>query len=130
MVITWTKELSVEEQELDGHHQHMMELINKLNEALSSKEEKEIVAEVLAELSDYANYHFGAEEAMFELKHYPDAAEHVEQHMEFRERLKELDDLFQAGDESAGNQLMEFLGSWWPNHIARSDKKYIPYVKR
>jgi hemerythrin-like metal-binding protein len=129
MVIKWTKDLSVEEHELDGHHQHMMDLINKLNEALSSKEEKTIVAEVLAELSDYANYHFGAEEAMFELKHYPDAFEHIEQHMEFRERVKELDDLFQADVETAGKQLMDFLCVWWPNHIARFDKKYVPYLK-
>ena len=129
MAIKWTNDLSVEQHELDSHHQHMMDLINELNEALNSKEEKDIVAEVLVELSDYANYHFGAEEAMFELKHYPDAAEHIEQHMEFRERLKELDDLFQAGDDTAGTQLMDFLRRWWPNHIATFDKKYVPYLK-
>jgi hemerythrin len=130
MVIKWTNDLSVEQHELDGHHQHMMDLINKLNEALNSKEEKGIIAEVLAELSDYANYHFGAEEAMFELKHYPDASEHIDQHMEFRERWKELDDLFHAGDETAGQQLMDFLLSWWPNHIRQFDKKYVPFIKQ
>lgn len=128
-MINWTDELSVGEQELDGHHQEMMGLINKLDDALRSKEDQQVVAQVLAELGDYANYHFGAEEAMFELKHFPDAAEHIDQHMEFRERWKELDDLFQAGDETAGQQLMDFLLSWWPNHIRQFDKKYVPYVK-
>jgi hemerythrin len=49
--------------------------------------------------------------------------------MEFRERVKELDDLFQADVETAGKQLMDFLCVWWPNHIARFDKKYVPYLK-
>ncbi len=128
-MITWTKDLSVEEGELDGHHQHMLELINKLDEALKSKKPKETTAEVLSELADYTHYHFGAEEALFELKHVPDSAAHIDQHMEFREHWKELDDLFQSGDETAGRQLLDYLTTWWPNHIKQFDKKYVPYVK-
>jgi hemerythrin len=129
-MMKWTDDLSVEENELDGHHQYMLNLINTLDEALKSKEPNDVISEVLVELADYANYHFGAEEAMFELKHYPEAAAHINSHMEFRERWKELDDLFQAGDETVGAQLMEFLTTWWPNHILQFDKKYVPYVKK
>lgn len=129
MPLKWTKDLSVEESELDGHHQHMIDLINKLDEALKSKEEKDIVSEVLDELLDYVNYHFGAEEAMFEVKHYPNATSHIEEHMEFRKQLKGLNDLFQAGDDTAGKQLMDFLVPWWSDHILNFDKKYAPYLK-
>ncbi len=128
-MIKWTNDLSVEENELDGHHQHMLDLINKLDEALKSKEPKDIIAEVLEELVDYTNYHFGAEEAMFELKHFPDAAAHIDRHMEFREHWKELDDLFLSGDETAGKQLLDYLLAWWPGHIKEFDKQYAPYVK-
>ncbi len=129
MAHTWTNDLSVHEKELDGHHQHMMGLMNKLETALSSEKEMETVTKVLDELADYANYHFGAEEAMFETNHVPNATAHIEQHMEFRQRWKELNDLFQAGDGTAGRQLLEFLDGWWPNHIREFDKKYVPYVR-
>ncbi len=130
MAPTWTNDLSVHEKELDGHHQQMISLINKLEKALETKESEAVVTEVLNELSDYANYHVGAEEAMLETRHVPDAAAHIEQHMEFREHWKELNDLFLAGDETAGKQLLDFLTGWWPNHISQFDKKYIPYVQK
>jgi hemerythrin len=40
--------------------------------------------------------------------------------------MKEFDDLFQARDETAGKQLLDFLLRWWPSHILEYDKKYVP----
>lgn len=127
-MIHWTKELSVEEHELDGHHQHMLTLINKLDEALTYREPIDIVREVIAELKDYAAYHFGEEEAMFEFEHFPEAAIHKSLHGEFCERIEQFDRRIQSGDPAAGRQLLEFLVAWWPNHIRQFDRKYIPFV--
>jgi hemerythrin len=127
--ITWAKELSVGIEELDDHHKEMIELINRLYKAINKNRGTEEVGKVVRDLLDYANYHFGAEEALFEIKHYPDAALHTERHLEFRENLSELRDLIEAGDESAPARLMEFLFSWWTQHIVEYDKKYSPFLR-
>lgn len=85
--------------------------------------------EIVGELMDYANYHFGAEEALFELKHFPEAYGHSEKHLEYREHLAELRDAIAAGEESAKPRLLEFLFSWWTRHILECDKKYTPFLK-
>jgi hemerythrin len=127
MILQWTDQLSVEVEELNDHHRHIITLINKIDDALNVKANDDVVLEIISELFDYASYHFGAEEALFEIKHYPFAADHIERHMEFRERLHELRDLVEAGDESAGMQLRDYLFTWWTNHIVQCDKKYAPY---
>ena len=128
-LLKWFDDLSVGINELDGHHKEMVNLVNKLYRAVNSNLGTESITEIVAELMDYANYHFGAEEALFELKQFPEAFSHSEKHLEYREHLAEFRDAIQAGDKSAVPQLMEFLFSWWTRHILECDKKYTPFLK-
>jgi hemerythrin len=129
MLLEWTDQFSVEIEELNEHHKYIVALINKLDEALIKKSDHQIALDIISELFDYASYHFGAEEALFEIKHYPFASDHIERHMEFRERLHEIRDLVEVGEESAGMGLREYLLTWWTSHILQCDKKYTPYLK-
>jgi hemerythrin len=125
--LKWEADLSVGIDVLDAHHKELILIINRLHEA-KEKGLGEVLMEIVSELFNYANYHFGAEEALFEEKDYPHALEHSEQHLEFRERLGELRDMVEAGIESAQDDLLSFLNSWWTNHIKEHDKKYGPYL--
>jgi hemerythrin-like metal-binding protein len=128
MLLQWTEDLSVQVPELDEHHKQMVVLINKLHNALAQRDNN-VATDVLFELGDYANYHFGAEEALFESVNYPFADEHIEQHLIFREHLRELKDLVEASDEHAMEKLIGFLYPWWSTHLMVYDHKYIPYLK-
>jgi hypothetical protein len=77
-------------------------------------------------LCDSAKYYFEAEKAKYHPNHYTDGSEHLKQPARFREHLKVLGDLFDAGDGTPGKQLMGFLGHWWLRNIAPLDKKYAP----
>lgn len=127
--LKWEEDLSVGIDELDEHHKELIFLINRLHEAKEKGLGTERLMEIVAELFNYANYHFSAEEALFEEKDYPHALEHCEQHLEFRERLRELRDMVEAGIESAQADLLCFLNSWWTSHIKVHDKKYGPFLK-
>ena len=69
--LVWTQDFSVEIEELDNHHKEMIKLINTLRDAMSSNVGSEKTNELIVDLFNYANYHFGAEEALFLLKDYP-----------------------------------------------------------
>lgn len=127
--LVWTQDFSVEVEELDNHHKEMIRLISTLREAIGSNAGREIITDVIVELFNYANYHFGAEEALFQLKDYPYALEHCERHLEYRENLAQLRDMVEAGIDSALPDLLSYLYSWWTNHILLEDKKYTPYLK-
>ncbi len=128
MALVWTKEFSVGVRELDRHHQHLIDIFNKLYEAMTLGGDAKITAEVLKELDEYASYHFKAEMILFRKKKYPLAAAHNREHNKFREHLKMLRNLVRKDDEYAGLKTAEFLSSWLTNHILTADMKYVPYL--
>jgi hemerythrin len=127
--LVWTQDFSVEIEELDNHHKEMIKLINTLRDAMSSNVGSEKTNELIVDLFNYANYHFGAEEALFLLKDYPFTLEHCEKHLEYRENLSVLRDMVEAGIDSALPDLLTYLNKWWTNHIMLEDKKFSPYLK-
>lgn len=64
---TTTLPFSVENNELDSHHRLILELFDKVEAAIASNHKAVAVSKSLSQLRDFASYHFGAEEALFEL---------------------------------------------------------------
>ena len=131
MILNTTAPLenSVENCELDSHHRLIFELIKKVEVAITDDREIEFVSTVLMELQDYASYHFGAEEALFEIHAYPEAQAHAEHHLEFRAHLSELLALTERGEKAVRLELLRFLREWLRDHIMLRDWDYIPYLR-
>jgi hemerythrin len=83
------------------------------------------VSNILTELVDYADYHFTTEERYFREFDYDKTESHVETHNDYRERVKEMKEDYEAGkkDEVLAD-LSDFLNGWWTWHINHSDKEY------
>jgi hemerythrin len=120
---------NVENKELNLHHRLLFELFDRVQESITGAHEAEVVSTALMQLRDYASYHFGAEEALFEVKAYPEAQAHADHHLEFRAQLSELMALPKDGDGTVRLQLLSFLRTWFQDHIKVRDKAYIPYLK-
>jgi hemerythrin len=129
MGFEWSTTFTVENKELDSHHRFIFEQMNKIQEAIATDREHQVVSDALAELVTYSSYHFGAEEALFEINNYPNAEEHVEEHLKFRASLSELIAAIDRGEKGVGLELLLLLRSWFRDHIMSCDKRYIPYVK-
>ncbi len=84
----------------------------------------------LEELSSYANYHFGAEENMFLQSEYPETENHICRHEEFRKNIGGLKDLVDRKEIVEGAELLEYLTSWFVDHIVKTDMRMTPYLKK
>ncbi len=104
--------------------------MNSLQRAIHKGAAASVVPKILEELSSYANYHFGAEENMFLQSEYPETEYHVCQHEEFRKRIDGLKDLVNRKEIVEGVELLNFLSSWFVDHIVKTDMRMAPYLKK
>jgi len=124
---TWSNALSVNIQELDLQHRHLVELIAGLEDAVEAGAGKQALGDVLRELNSYAREHFTLEERMMATRGYPDLQQHAAQHEVFVDKLLhyELDYL---GDRiEITREVLDFLIGWLKEHVADHDQLYARY---
>ncbi|MCX7923949.1 MAG: bacteriohemerythrin [Clostridia bacterium] len=131
----WREEFTCFNKEIDEQHSRLFELVSKLYEIISLKDNcdhyDEIVA-IFGELSEYTVYHFGYEEQLFEKYNY-DAAEaklHKLEHNSFIKKVSEVD-LKELDENQRGKSLeiVLFIARWVEEHILDTDKKFGEYLK-
>ena len=125
--IAWSEDLSVGIGKFDNEHKKLVELLNKLNEAMSQGQGQKILSGILSELSTYTKTHFKHEEEAMEMYKYPGITEQKAQHTEFVAKLQEMQAQYNAGTLSLSISVFNFLVSWVQNHIKREDKKYSDF---
>lgn len=121
--LDWTGEMSTGIAEQDDQHRTLIELINRLNDAIHHGKDAAIQESVLAELADYAVYHFGYEEELMSRHAYPDAAAHKLEHQKFVEWMDDIRRNLAAGDAAVSAKVSNFLRLWVTGHIMKTDKK-------
>jgi hemerythrin-like metal-binding protein len=107
----WSDEMSVHIKLVDEQHMKLVDMLNKIWDALRQVNKTEVMASVLDELLDYTSYHFSTEEGLFRVHHYSDRFKHQKEHekltaqtLKFKERLTHSD--LQA------IEFLEFLKNW------------------
>jgi hemerythrin len=124
----WTDDLSVGIEEFDNHHRHLVELINRLYESESTGQEKDVVGEVLTELSNYTLYHFFAEEDAMERHDFPGRHTHRSEHLRLANRVLGFLNDYGCGKADIAAELLDFLVGWWRHHMLKTDKQYGPFL--
>jgi len=130
MPIKWNKEFSVGHPAIDKHHKKIISLMNSLQNALSKGTDVSVIPKMLEELSSYANYHFGAEENMFLQSEYPESEYHIFRHEDFRKNIGRLKDLVDRKETAVGAELLDYLSSWFVDHIVNIDMRMTPYIRK
>ena len=128
-LINWSDAYSIGHEEVDKQHQVLVELINKLYDAFLSAKAYEVVSEILDEMIDYTQYHFGFEHEIFEKYSYPDYEEHKTVHESFVMKTIEFKQKIAAGEKTVTYDIMIFLRDWLIEHIQGEDTKYVAYFK-
>ena len=123
----WGPELSVRVKEFDGHHQRIIDLINKLHTALNRGDVLGVTREVLTELSNYTIYHFMAEEELMEKHRYPGYARHREEHLALTAKTLYYVNEAYGNNRDLGREVLDFLVAWLKNHILITDKQYTAF---
>ncbi len=127
-LITWSDEFSIDIQEIDEQHKRLVELINQLYDAITTKRPAEALEKVLDDLVEYTRVHFAVEECVLRLFDYPDYDAHKAVHDKIAARVIEFQRQFRAGDHKVGMELLYFLKDWLMDHINKVDRQYAPVV--
>ena len=125
----WSSEIAVGLSDVDEQHRWLVDRINQLHSELSEiAPRSSVIADVLEELMDYTMNHFIMEEELFERHAYPDIVAHKGQHNKFTSTIMNALTDHEDG-ANVSHDVLEFLKHWLIQHIMRTDKVYVPFLK-
>ena len=87
------------------------------------------MAQILNELAEYTVYHFKYEEALFKQFGYPETKSHGEIHKDLVSKVVAFQEQFKQGSAAVTMDLMNFLTDWLQDHILKTDKAYVGFLK-
>lgn len=128
MPIVWDQRLDTGIEVIDAQHRRIVEYINDL-EVAKLQHDKRLVTDVIEQLIDYTQSHFGFEESMLEEAGYKFLKPHRKVHELFIKRVTEFTMRAAKGEEIA-DELHSMLTKWLLNHIANEDRDYAVVVKQ
>ncbi len=128
--MNWKDDFAVNVKEVDAQHKKLLELLNRLFDAMKVGKGREALGGILKELIDYTVYHFGTEERLFQQYGYPEYAKHKKEHDDLTKQAVELKTAFDAGQKMITIDVMNFLKDWLNVHILQEDKKFGPFLNK
>jgi hemerythrin len=108
--------------EIDSQHETLVELINQLHRAMTEREPKRVLEDIISTLVEHTRQHFLFEERLMRDHHYPDYAHHKAQHDRLIEHIVQLAERFRGGDLLLSFGVMMDLKGWAMFHIEKADK--------
>jgi hemerythrin-like metal-binding protein len=130
MTASWQEDLGTGVAEVDVEHQLQVKLMESLQGAVATGAPRTVVGELLQQLEDASNVHFGSEELLMRLHSWERYEQHVEEHRILLEELRSLTGLFEHGsgaDLAAG---VGRLQGWLSSHIRGMDRAFTEYVTK
>ena len=128
-LIEWDDSLMLGIDLIDGEHKTLVDMVNRLNAAMTEGQGNAVLAEVFDGLKQYAVKHFSTEEELFDRYGYPEAQEHKSIHADLLAKVLDLDNKFSSGKMAMSSEVMGFLKEWLIKHIQGTDAKYVPFLK-
>ena len=127
MIVTWDDKYSVNVSEIDNQHKKLVDLINKLHDAMKQGKSKEVLSEIISELINYTDVHFKTEEKYFDKFNYPKSDAHKTLHKNFVDKVLDFKNKYESGNAALSIEIINFLKDWLINHINGSDKEYSSF---
>jgi hemerythrin len=124
----WNDSFSIGIPSIDGEHKKIVDLLNRLHDAMKEGKGKVVLGPVFNELVSYTKTHFATEERYFSAFGYPEAAGHRAEHHALTQKAVALRDDFASGKTVLTSDVLEFLRDWLKHHIGGSDKAYAPFL--
>lgn len=126
-LVEWSDDLSVGIAEIDDQHKKLVEMLNRMHDAIREHRGSSVTRPILNEIAEYTRVHFATEESLMRATNYPDYEVHKAQHEDLIAQVQDLQAKLDAGSHSISFELLHFLKGWLTHHIIESDKLYGPY---
>ncbi len=127
--IEWSDALSMGDPEIDAEHKEFISLVNTLNQAIVSRQEKADVESILNRIVNHSISHFAHEEKLFINMKYPKTQEHMQLHSGLILTLKNI--LKRIHDSEFSREWIEMglsIKNALVDHILIDDMQYIQYL--
>ncbi len=128
--IEWNDSFSVGVALFDEQHRQLIAMLNKMIKDPAATTRSETVAEVLTDMTHYAQEHFKSEEDLMIEHDYPLLEEHRDRHREFQEKAARLCFATIKGQTSVPQELLAYLQQWLIHHILQEDMAFKPFFKQ
>ncbi len=126
----WSDKYSVGITEMDIQHKKLLEILNKHFEAISQNKGDEVLIKIFADLHNYANEHFSAEENYMQEYNYPEYEIQKREHTFFINKIKSFQEDLVSKKHTLSIDVSIFLKEWLLKHISIEDKKYSEYFSK
>ncbi|MGB3211281.1 MAG: bacteriohemerythrin [Desulforhopalus sp.] len=128
-IISWRNEFSVGVKEMDDQHKKLIGMINKLIAEQKTLTDPKTIADLLTEMTDYAQVHFRAEEYLMAEYGYDQKHIQEEQHQAFIEKTVSFYSASDLGPNILSEALLDYLRIWLVGHILKEDMKYKEFFR-
>ena len=115
---------------IDNQHVVLFELFDLLTESNANGNELASISKIIDDLDDYAHYHLETEESLMKKAMTKDIESHLQQHVFFRNQVKEFRRMYEYQNQSLADLMIDFLRKWFLIHIHDVDRQYVESVKR
>ena len=132
-LIQWDDSFSVGIDEIDAQHQRWIQIINDMDDALTSGDAEKLLSikqQSLSDMIEYTRFHFCFEEQLMAKINYPHIETHKNAHIQFTERLLNIQADIRSGFQPLNTQLMSIMMNWLKDHILSEDKQYTAYADK
>ncbi len=131
MKIQWDSKYSVHVSELDHQHQHLIELVEKIEKMSQTANFKDTINQILDELMEYVMIHFHTEEDYLKSAGYEQLEAHQELHKDLAKDVNDRINEFMSRETTALDlvNLHNFLIHWVNTHILEEDQQYVDALK-
>jgi hemerythrin len=120
-IFEWQDHFFIGVAQIDEHHLHLVELLNKTHRDFLRQAPPDILAELFEELIDYATYHFAAEEKVMLESGFPDIENHKREHAKFAREVVDMHDNYLEKQKPFFLEILTFLQDWLKSHILQAD---------
>ena len=130
--VAWDKRLSIGIALIDEQHKSLIKKLNDVSSAIENGLGQREIAKTLEFLSEYAEFHFSAEEKAMKDNDYPGLERQKIKHQEFMDTLSNLEQVFEEeGSTSAlSDAINNFLFNWLTSHIKGLDKEFGDFLAK
>jgi hemerythrin len=128
-IINWKNEFSVGVKEMDDQHKKLLGMINRLIAEQKTLTDPKTIADLLTEMTDYAQVHFRAEEYLMAEYGYDYKNQQEQQHQAFIDKTISFYSASDIGPNILSAALLEYLGTWLVGHILTEDMKYKEFFR-
>ena len=115
---------------IDADHKRLVELVNELNQSVTSNGTRADTGKVLLGLVDYTHQHFAREESIWREGGLNSLEAHQGIHANLLQKVDEIKQSYDTGTGAIGEEVLAFLRNWLIDHVFLTDKAAVAQITR